>query len=88
MVDYNDVEDVVQEVFYRLHKWPIGGMEKKYNSARHYFSLLKITIRQAVAAYWKRRHSQRNDVRRRSFISQLKQEGDRGAEFVGARSEP
>ena len=91
MVDYNDVEDVVQEVFYRLHKWPIGGRagtEKKYNSARHYFSLLKITIRQAVAAYWKRRHSQRNDVRRRAFFSQLDQRGARGVEFVGDSNEP
>ena len=96
MVDYNDVEDVVQEVFYRLHKWPIGGRVcggrsntgKKYNSARHYFALLKITIRQAVAAYWKRRHSQRNDVRRRTLLSQLKWDGDRCAEFVGATDEP
>lgn len=67
-VDYNDEDDVVQEVFYRLHKWPIG---KKYNSKPHYFSLLKITVRQAIAAYWKRRHSQRNDVRKRRYISEL-----------------
>lgn len=73
MVAYNDEEDVVQEVFYRLHKWPIG---KKYNSARHYFSLLKITIRQAIAAYWKRQHSQRRDVRKRVFVSELQSDGD------------
>jgi RNA polymerase sigma factor (sigma-70 family) len=80
MVDYNDEDDVIQEVFYRLTKWPIG---KKYNSARHYFSLLKITIRQAIAAYWKRRHSQRNDVRKRVFISQLQQDGNQNVEFAG-----
>lgn len=68
LVEYNDEDDVIQEVFYRLTKWPMG---KKYNSKSHYFSLLKITIRQAIAAYWKRRHSQRNDVRRRKFISEL-----------------
>jgi len=79
MVDYNDEDDIVQEVFYRLHKWPIGN---KYNSARHYFSLLKITIRQAIAAYWKRRHSQRNDARKRVFISQLQQDGRRAVEFA------
>lgn len=80
MVDYNDEDDVVQEVFYRLTKWPIG---KKYNSARHYFALLKITIRQAIAAYWKRRHSQRNDVRKRVFISQLQHDGNQTVEFTG-----
>lgn len=68
LVEYNDEADVIQEVFYRLTKWPIG---EKYNSKRHYFSMLKITIRQAVAAYWKRRHSQRNDIRKRKFISEL-----------------
>ncbi len=71
LVDYNDEDDVIQEVFYRLTKWPIS---KKYNSKSHYFSLLKITVRQAIAAYWKRRHSQRNDVRRRIFISELQTE--------------
>ncbi len=71
LVDYNDEDDVIQEVFYRLTKWPIG---KKYNSKSHYFSLLKITIRQAIAAYWKRQHSQRNDVRKRRFISELQAE--------------
>jgi len=71
LVDYNDEDDVIQEVFYRLTKWPIG---KKYNSKSHYFSLLKITVRQAIAAYWKRRHSQRNDVRKRRFISELQAE--------------
>ncbi len=84
MVDYNDEDDVIQEVFYRLHKWPIGN---KYNSARHYFSLLKITIRQAIAAYWKRRHSQRNDARKRVFISQLQQDGQRTVEFVSKSNE-
>ena len=74
LVDYNDEDDVIQEVFYRLTKWPIG---KKYNSKSHYFSLLKITIRQAIAAYWKRRHSQRNDVRKRKFISELQNEATR-----------
>jgi RNA polymerase sigma factor (sigma-70 family) len=68
MVDYNDEDDVIQDVFYRLAKWPIA---KKYNSKRHYFSLLRITVRQAIAGYWKRRHSQRNDVRKRRFISEL-----------------
>ena len=84
MVDYNDEDDVIQEVFYRLHKWPIG---KKYNSTKHYFSLLKITIRQAIAAYWKRRHSQRNDVRKRVFISQLQQDGERAVEFPAESNE-
>ena len=79
MVDYNDEDDIIQEVFYRLHKWPIGN---KYNSARHYFSLLKITIRQAIAAYWKRRHSQRNDARKRVFISQLQLDGQRSPQFA------
>ena len=74
LVDYNDEDDVIQEVFYRLAKWPIG---KKYNSKSHYFALLKITIRQAIAAYWKRRHSQRNDVRKRKFISDLQNEAIR-----------
>ena len=81
MVEYNDEDDVIQEVFYRLHKWPIG---KKYNSARHYFSLLKITIRQAIAAYWKKRHSQRRDARKRVFISQLQRDGER--EFAVAEN--
>ena len=80
MVEYNDEDDVIQEVFYRLHKWPIG---KKYNSAKHYFSLLKITIRQAIAAYWKKRHSQRRDVRKRVFISQLQRDGEREFTFAG-----
>ena len=84
MVDYNDEDDVIQEVFYRLHKWPIG---KKYNSTKHYFSLLKITIRQAIAAYWKRRHSQRNDVRKRVFISQLQKDGERAVEFEAESNE-
>ena len=84
MVDYNDEEDIIQEVFYRLHKWPIGN---KYNSARHYFSLLKITIRQAIAAYWKRRHSQRNDVRKRVFISQLENDGQRSPQFAAKSNE-
>lgn len=84
MVDYNDEDDIIQEVFYRLHKWPIGN---KYNSAKHYFSLLKITIRQAIAAYWKRRHSQRNDVRKRVFISQLQQDGQRAVEFPAQTSD-
>lgn len=79
MVDYNDEDDVIQDVFYRLTKWPIG---KKYNSARHYFSLLKITIRQSIAAYWKRRHSQRNDVRKRVFISELVQDGKFSFDFT------
>lgn len=79
MVDYNDEDDVIQEVFYRLAKWPIG---KKYNSTRHYFSLLKITIRQAIAAYWRRRHSQRNDARKRVFISELIQDGSQ-FDFAG-----
>ena len=79
MVEYNDEDDVIQEVFYRLHKWPIG---KKYNSAKHYFSLLKITIRQAIAAYWKHRHSQRRDARKRVFISQLQKDGEREFGFT------
>lgn len=81
LVDYNDEDDVIQDVFYRLTKWPIG---KKYNSARHYFSLLKITIRQAIAAYWKRRHSQRNDVRKRTFISELENDEGKQYELAGA----
>jgi RNA polymerase sigma factor (sigma-70 family) len=68
LVEYNDENDIIQEVFYSLTKWP---MQKKYNSKRHYFSLLKITIRQIIASYWRRKHSQRNDIRRRTFISQL-----------------
>ena len=84
MVDYNDEDDIIQEVFYRLHKWPIGN---KYNSAKHYFSLLKITIRQAIAAYWKRRHSQRNDARKRVFISQLQLDGQRGPQFAAESTE-
>lgn len=83
LVDYNDEDDVIQEVFYRLTKWPIG---KKYNSKRHYLSLLKITVRQAVAAYWKRRHSQRNDVRKRKFISELQSDQSKAYELEG-RSE-
>ena len=79
MVDYNDEDDVIQEVFYRLTKWPIG---KKYNSTKHYFSLLKITIRQSIAAYWKRRHSQRNDVRKRVFISELILDGASNFDFT------
>lgn len=79
MVEYNDEDDLIQDVFYRLHKWPIG---KKYNSAKHYFSLLKITVRQAIAAYWRRRHSQRNDARKRVFISQLQKDGNRAVEFT------
>ena len=31
LVDYNDEDDVIQEVFYRLTKWPIA--RKKYNSS-------------------------------------------------------
>lgn len=84
MVEYSDEDDIIQEVFYRLHKWPIGN---KYNSARHYFSLLKITIRQAIAAYWKRRHSQRNDARKRVFISQLQLDGQRSPQFAAESSE-
>ena len=80
LVDYNDEDDVIQEVFYRLTKWPIT---KKYNSKRHYFSLLKITIRQAIAAYWKRRHSQRNDVRKRRLISELQADDTKHYEFEG-----
>ena len=83
LVDYNDEDDVIQEVFYRLTKWPIA--RKKYNSSRHYFSLLRITIRQAIAAYWKRRHSQRNDVRKRSFISELQDDEGKQYEFAGKR---
>ena len=71
MVAYNDEDDIIQDVFYRLTKWPIGDKDKKYRSKRHYFSLLKITIRQAIAAYWKRRHSQRNDIRKRRYIGEL-----------------
>ena len=84
MVQYNDEDDIIQEVFYRLHKWPIGN---KYNSAKHYFSLLKITIRQAIAAYWKRRHSQRNDARKRVFISQLQLDGQRSPQFASESTE-
>ena len=84
MVDYNDEDDIIQEVFYRLHKWPIGN---KYNSAKHYFSLLKITIRQAIAAYWKRRHSQRNDVRKRVFISPLELDGRPNRQFAAKSNE-
>ena len=80
LVDYNDEEDVIQEVFFRLTKWPIGN---KYNSARHYFSLLRITVRQSIAAYWKRRHSQRNDIRRRVLISELQQADGRNFEYLG-----
>ena len=80
MVDYNDEDDLIQEVFYRLTKWPIG---KKYNSKRHYFSLLKITIRQAIAAYWRRWHSQRNDIRRRKFVSELQSDESTKYEFIG-----
>ncbi len=80
MVDYNDEDDLIQEVFYRLTKWPIG---KKYNSKWHYFSLLKITIRQTIAAYWKRWHSQRNDIRRRKYVSELKSDEGKKYEFVG-----
>jgi RNA polymerase sigma factor (sigma-70 family) len=81
MVDYNDEDDIVQDVFYRLTKWP---MAKKYNSRRHYYSLLKITIRQSIAAYWKRRHSQRNDARKRRYISELHSEDSRTYEFEGS----
>ena len=81
MVDYNDEDDVIQDVFYRLTKWPIG--RGKYRSKRHYFSLLKITIRQAIAAYWKRRHSQRNDVRRRQFIGELTADRELKFEIAG-----
>lgn len=80
LVDYNDEDDVIQEVFYRLTKWPIKA---KYHTAAHYFSLLKITVRQAIAAYWKRWHSQRNDVRRRQFVSELSQDQDKTYEFEG-----
>ena len=80
LVDYNDEDDLIQEVFYRLTKWPIG---KKYNSKRHYFALLKITIRQSIAAYWKRWHSQRNDVRKRRYISELQADDSRKYEFEG-----
>lgn len=82
MVDYNDEDDLIQDVFYRLTKWPINA--KKYNSARHYFALLKITIRQSIAAYWKRRHSQRNDSRKRIFISQLERDSEKRYEFADA----
>ena len=81
LVDYNDEEDVVQEVFYRLTRWPIKA---KYNSTRHYFALLKITIRQAVAAYWKHRHSQRNDYRKRRFVSELVADNELKYEFEGS----
>lgn len=79
-VEYSDEDDVIQEVFYRLTKWPIG---KKYNSSRHYFSLLRITVRQAIAAYWRRRHSQRNDARRRTFISELQNDDGTKYELAG-----
>lgn len=81
LVDYNDEDDVIQDVFYRLTKWPIKA---KYNSARHYFSLLKITVRQSVAAYWRRRHSQRNDTRRRVFISDLQRDDATQYELAGS----
>ena len=81
LVDYNDEDDVIQDVFYRLTKWPIKA---KYNSARHYFSLLKITVRQSVAAYWRRRHSQRNDARRRVFISDLQHDNATKYELAGS----
>lgn len=80
MVDYNDEDDVIQEVFYRLTKWPITA---NYNSKRHYFSLLKITIRQAIAAYWKRWHSQRNDRRKRRYVSEFENDLGKTYEFVG-----
>lgn len=80
LVRYNDEDDLIQEVFYRLAKWPIGN---KYNSKRHYFALLKVTIRQAIAAYWKRWHSQRNDVRKRRYISELQADESCKFEFEG-----
>ena len=70
-VNYNDEEDLIQEVFYRLTKWPMGA---RVNSKRHYFSLLKVTIRQCLAAYWRRNYSQRNDIARRRFISELERD--------------
>ena len=75
---------MIQDVFYRLTKWPIA---KKYNSKRHYFSLLRITVRQAIAAHWKRRHSQRNDVRKRRFISELQNDSERH-EFASRLNSP
>ncbi|MEM7784010.1 MAG: sigma-70 family RNA polymerase sigma factor [Planctomycetota bacterium] len=83
LVDYNDEDDVIQEVFYRLTRWPMRAV---YESKPHYYSLLKITARQVVAAYWKRWHSQRNDVRRRRFISELESDHGSQVEFVDDRT--